>query len=154
MSRIHRVNNFINFAGELQRRAPSSVLVEANKYTSPLLSSNTTAVGRIGEYVHGLHYTVATPKRPLHYRENLFSAFQSERGSMEAQLRDNRVGSLILAAEVRVDQLRLILPGADVQIGSGQGELMTAEDLERVHQEMAEQGVVSAIPTQTSAWLA
>src|SRR5436305_927567 len=117
---MREVRDFDQFADELQRRQPRSILVEADRYLTGH-GVPSWLEGYVGNYVHRLVYDVETARKHLLYGEELFTYFQTEYGAREAQLRSNRIGALLLAAEARVERLRLALPEIDIQVGNGRG---------------------------------
>jgi hypothetical protein len=90
----------------------------------------------LGEYQHGLFYSVRGTKKDRDYVEPMFSAFQSEYGYADNRDRNIRVVSLLLAGEVRVDLLKAALPEANIYLaGSNSDQPIQAEELQMVHYE-------------------
>lgn len=144
---MRRIVEFDNFVGELHRRDPEHILVGA--YIAPARGmwrvARTATVGVLGDYSHGLVYDVQIPRRALRYSEELFTAFQSEYGFADAPKRNQRVASLLLAAEVRVEFLRGELPDADIQVSGPQGQPLSPEVLQRLHEDAESYGITSPI---------
>lgn len=132
--RTREVKRFDQFADELSNRRVEEVTVEGAAFHNPFDTANTSSLGRVGFFEHGLVYTTKTPDGELRYRERLFKAFQTE-----AQASPAAMAKLFLAAEVRVDTLQELLPDAVVQIGNGHGEALASERANTLHAEAAMQ---------------
>ena len=145
-NRAKKVKDFDKLVEEVRSGSPSRIIIEANREPARGLfkTSMTAAVGQLGQYDHALLYTVRFGKKTKRYWQPLFSAFQSERGFADAEERNKRIMSVMLAGENKVDYLRGLFPGVDIQLGNGQGEPFTPDILARLHKEAKEYGVTAA----------
>jgi hypothetical protein len=98
----------------------------------------TGAVGQLGDFQHGLFYTVQA-KRQRSYIEPIFTAFQSEYGFGDHAERNKRIMQLLLAGEARVDLLKSALPEADVYLaGPNPLQPMPEQELQLLHEQAQE----------------
>lgn len=147
MRRTRKINSFEQFAGTMREVEPNLIVVEADKRPERGLFKAvlTSAVGELRDYSYGLAYDVNTNRKPRRYRENLFSVLQSGYGIGEGDKRDKRALSALLAAEVRVESLRTVLPEAEIYVGSGDGSPMPDDVLQRMHEAAESLNVQSPI---------
>lgn len=148
MSRTHKVKSFESFGGDLRKHEPELVVVQADRRPPKglLITPAFKSIGKLGLWQHGLHYEVHTRKKTRNYIESLFSTFQSEYGFGDAEERSDRVVSLILAGEVRVEMLEAFLPQTDVYLADINGQRMTEEISQKLHTEAEARGIVSPLP--------
>lgn len=146
MSRLRRIKSFNGFSEELQERNPRLVVVQADCRPARGLFSTfmTGSVGHLGDFQHGLFYTVSAAKRQRNYIEPIFTAFQSEYGFADHLERNKRTMQLLLAGEVRIDLLKTALPEADVYLaGPNPLQPMAEQELELLHEQAQEYDVVA-----------
>jgi hypothetical protein len=149
MSIERRVKSFEGFVEGLQEQSPELIVVQAERKPPRSLfgigASNSRAVGILGNWQYGLHYGVQRTRRSRAYFESLLTAFGSERGVGDQDKREKQTIATLLAAETRVDLLRTELPDTRVYIAGPDAEPMSAEDLQRLHEDAETHGVVSLL---------
>lgn len=146
MSWTRKIKSFEKFSNKLQVQEPGLVVVQADRRPKGMFATSySPTVGSIGNYEHGLIYAVRDAKKQRTYREPLFTTPQSEYGIADSPERNKRVMAVLLAGEVRVGQLSLLLPGAEVYLaGQDITEPMSEETLEQLHREALEYEVAPA----------
>jgi len=150
MSRVHQVRSFEGFVEDLQQQRPELVVVQAER--KPLKGlfglfgvNKSAAVGMLGNWQHGLHYEVSKARRSRNHFEPLLTAFESEYGFGDKGKRQRRGIATLLAAETRVDLLQSELPNTTVYMTYEDGQPISDEVLQVVHDYAQEHGVVSAL---------
>jgi hypothetical protein len=119
MNRVKKVKSFERFSDDLWAQRPELIVVQAKRQPafSPFGISRSIAVNGIGNYKYGLAYSVFDKQRQERYLEPLFTVFQSEHGLADTIDKNNRMIKVLLAGEVRVEQLSAILPESEIYLG-------------------------------------
>lgn len=147
MSRERKIKSFDRFTDELQRLSPERISIEAfrrvDRRGMPMgFTTNISAVGELGNFTHGLLYGVQLAKRERAYSESLFAAFQSTFGIADREKRAERAMAVLLAGEIRRDQLSILLPDTEVYLAGPDKKPMGEEELVHLHQDAHRHGVM------------
>lgn len=152
--RAKKVRSFDYFVERLQANNPSTVVVSALEYHKPVFAgrfgnlsdgaSRDMFIGPIPDtIVYGLEYLVHYAGRTRKFREEASTSFENIHSTDDSRWRN--IASIVLAGELRLNQLQKALPSTELCLmGSGMNPI-TPDELSELRSRALSLGVEPAL---------